>query len=160
MSSIHRNPRDSRATCRWSNKLRPRPYITRSAASSGASMPSSVTKWRHSTDGMTRKASSGRPLIRRKPMCSAQAELQSVTAARLDQFALGRAKGKDRLQLEGAHLARRLAHAQVGRLPALHRAPPSVGRSRYALKKRTAMSAKSMTYYLIPNVLTGFAYRH
>src|SRR5260370_12698375 len=79
-----------------------------------------------------------------------QAKLQSVTAPRLDQFALGRAKGKEGLQLEGADLARQLAHVQVRRLPALHRAPPSLGRSPYASTKRTAMSAESMTCYLAP----------
>ena len=56
-----------------------------------------------------------------------QAKLQSVAAPRRDQFALGRAEGKEGLQLESADLARQRAHAQVGRLPALGRAPPSGG---------------------------------
>ena len=67
-----------------------------------------------------------------------QAELQQVATARLDQLMLVAAESEERLQLEGAELAWQLAPAQVRRLPALHCAPPSVGRSRYASKKRTA----------------------
>jgi hypothetical protein len=75
-------------------------------------------------------------------MCSARPSFSRLP--RRDQFALGRAEGKEGLQLEGAELAQ----AQVRRLPALHRAPPSVGRSRYAAKKQTAISTESMVYCL------------
>ena len=65
-----------------------------------------------------------------------QAELVGITSARFDQRALSRAEGEEGLQLEAADVAWQLAHAQVRRLPALHRARlTQVGRARYASQK-------------------------
>jgi len=43
-----------------------------SEATSGAAMPSSLPRWRHKATGITRKAPSKRPLMRRKPIWSAR----------------------------------------------------------------------------------------
>jgi hypothetical protein len=54
-----------------------------------------------------------------------QAQLEAVAAPPRDEFEFGAAETEKGLQLELADVARHVAQAQIGRLPALHCCAPS-----------------------------------
>lgn len=66
-----------------------------------------------------------------------QTQLEAVAASARDQLVLNGTEAEEGLQLKLAELARDLALAQIGRLPALHRRSSSSaqGETRYAPEK-------------------------
>jgi hypothetical protein len=89
-----------------------------------------------------------------------EAELERFAAACADQFTFGLAEGEERLQLEAADVARKFAHAQVCRLPALHPAPPSVGQGTIRRRKVNSNIKKINDLRPSSRAVAGLANRH
>jgi hypothetical protein len=99
--------------------------MVRSEAKSGASISNCAPRCRHSAGGTKRNASSKRPVMRKKPICSARASLRaddrrssSMTRRSDSEYV------KERFDLEAAQVTRQSASTQIRGLPVVHVLPP------------------------------------
>src|SRR5574343_1892954 len=130
-----------------------------SEATSGAAMPSSLPRWRHKATGITRKAPSKRPLMRRKPIWSARPSLWESPRRALIASRSAPSKVKN------AFISKSLISRGSPRIPKNVVCQPCIvnlksGRPPYPFTKRTGKSMKSTVYPDHPRASASFAYRH
>jgi hypothetical protein len=107
-----------------------------------------------------RTALSSRPVMRRKPICSGQCELERRTAAIFDNTPFSVGEVEERLDLNGTQIARQSAPPQTRRMPVLH--VPTLRESAYNTSAETPniMSLRCLQILRRAARITEESYRH